>query len=238
MPMVDSWLLHLLNHWVARSPDAFANALRNTQEMPWQLAALAFTAFWFMGTDGAVATEPGKRTRLENRQRVLLLFIATIIGYLVVNSLQLVVIRERPLLAASLLAPIPPDVWQNIQSVFAQPDSFPSDHAVLFLVITTGAFFFDRRLGVLALLASLYLSALRIGIGLRWPSDMLAGGLIGILVTLLCLTLEPKLGRWLRPIALQFEAHPRWAYVLGFLAIFDLSQQFAATQALLHLVTR
>jgi hypothetical protein len=43
--------------------------------------------------------------------------------------------------------------------------------------------------------------------------------------------------RWLRPVALQFEAHPRWAYALGFLAMFDLSQQFAAAQALLHLVT-
>jgi undecaprenyl-diphosphatase len=89
----------------------------------------------------------------------------------------------------------------------------------------------------MALLASLYLSALRVGVGLHWPSDILAGGLIGTLVTLLCLPLEPMLARWLHPIALQFEAHPRWAYALGFLAMLDLSQQFAATQALLQLVT-
>lgn len=235
--MIDYWLLNLLNDWVAQSPATFNIALRNTQEMPWQMAALAFTAFWFMGQRGAVATEPGERTRLQNRQRVLLLFIALIIGYLVAGSLQIAVVRERPLLVTSLLAPIPPHVWQSIQAVFVQPNSFPSDHAVLFFVITTGAFFFDRRLGLLALLVSLYLSALRIGVGLHWPSDILAGGLIGILVTLLCLPLEPMLVRCLRPVVLQFEAHPRWAYVVGFLAMFDLSQQFAATQALLYLVT-
>lgn len=60
-------------------------------------------------------------------------------------------------------------------------NSFPSDHAALFFSLATGIFLISRSAGWLAYLYVLIFIALpRVYLGLHYPSDIIAGGILGI----------------------------------------------------------
>jgi len=59
--------------------------------------------------------------------------------------------------------------------------SFPSDHATLFFSLATGIFLISRRAGCLLYLYVLVFIALpRVYLGLHYPSDIVAGAILGI----------------------------------------------------------
>nr|WP_255542241.1 phosphatase PAP2 family protein [Glaciimonas sp. PAMC28666] len=58
--------------------------------------------------------------------------------------------------------------------------SFPSDHAALFFAIATGIFLISRITGfLLYLYVLIFIGLPRIYLGLHYPTDILAGGLLG-----------------------------------------------------------
>jgi undecaprenyl-diphosphatase len=64
--------------------------------------------------------------------------------------------------------------------------SFPSDHASLSFAMATAIWLHSRRLGALALIwAALAACAPRFFLGLHYPSDLIGGAVIGIVVTAL-----------------------------------------------------
>ena len=61
--------------------------------------------------------------------------------------------------------------------------SFPSDHAIEWFLLATTLLFVSRRLGIfLYVYVSLTLCVARIYLGVHYPTDILAGALIGIAV--------------------------------------------------------
>ncbi len=58
--------------------------------------------------------------------------------------------------------------------------SFPSGHAAFFFALSTLIYFNNKKTGILLLSASFLIGISRIFCGLHWPSDILAGALIGI----------------------------------------------------------
>ena len=70
-------------------------------------------------------------------------------------------------------------VYQLIQH--SPGGSFPSGHAAFFFALATGVFFHRKWWGVLFYIAALAISLSRVAAGLHWPSDVLAGAVIGIL---------------------------------------------------------
>jgi undecaprenyl-diphosphatase len=60
--------------------------------------------------------------------------------------------------------------------------SFPSGHAAFFFALSTVVYLYNKKTGFLFLLASFLISVSRVFAGIHWPSDILAGALIGGIV--------------------------------------------------------
>jgi undecaprenyl-diphosphatase len=102
--------------------------------------------------------------------------------------------------------------------------SFPSDHAAFFAAIATGIFLANRRWGIFAFIWTLVVIDLpRIYAGAHYPSDVLAGLALGIVVTL-AIT---------RPAAVVAEPVLRWEkthgapfYAVSFVVLYELARLF------------
>lgn len=66
---------------------------------------------------------------------------------------------------------------------------FPSDHAVMAGAATVGLWLVSRRLGLLSLLAALVMGFARVYVGAHYPQDVVAGYLLGGLVSAACFLL-------------------------------------------------
>lgn len=58
--------------------------------------------------------------------------------------------------------------------------SFPSGHAAFFFGLSTIIYFYNKKAGYLFFLASFLISISRVFVGIHWPSDILAGAVIGL----------------------------------------------------------
>lgn len=92
---------------------------------------------------------------------------------------------------------------------------FPSDHAVMAGATTVGVWLVSRRLGVLAALASVAMCLARVYIGAHFPQDVVAGLLLGAVVSLggyvllrpvLTWLIDVVAGSRLRPLVAQSKS--------------------------------
>jgi undecaprenyl-diphosphatase len=93
--------------------------------------------------------------------------------------------------------------------------SFPSDHAVMAGAVAAGLFLVSRRLGWLAALAAVVMAFARVYIAAHYPQDVVAGLLVGAVVSLLGFWLVRRLLVWLvefterTPLRPVFTTAPR-----------------------------
>ncbi len=75
-----------------------------------------------------------------------------------------------------------PFIENNINLLLNYPNeaSFPSGHAAFYFAIATIVFFYNKKAGVLFYLAAFLISLSRVFVGIHWPSDILAGAIVGI----------------------------------------------------------
>ena len=80
--------------------------------------------------------------------------------------------------------------------------SFPSGHAAFFFALAAGVYFYPRakdfamksyhkKLGALLFIGAFIIGAARVSAGIHWPSDVLAGAIIGIASAILTRRLIP-----------------------------------------------
>ena len=83
--------------------------------------------------------------------------------------------------------PRPFEVLNNIYQLIQREagGSFPSGHAAFFFALATGVFFYRKWWGVLFYALALAIGLARVAAGLHWPSDILAGAVIGIFSAIL-----------------------------------------------------
>jgi len=125
------------------------------------------------------ALHAGRHVRV--RQYVLALAAAVIARFGVTTMLQEWFMRARPFDTFSL-----PRLFEETSY------SLPSGHATFLFALAAGIFAFDRRAGSILFLVASVVSVSRIMAGVHYPGDIMAGALVGIVVTSACVALARK----------------------------------------------
>ncbi|NIH84364.1 phosphatase PAP2 family protein [Amycolatopsis granulosa] len=86
--------------------------------------------------------------------------------------------------------------------------AFPSDHAVMAGAVTAGLFLVHRGLGAIAAVAAAVMVFARVYIGAHYPGDVLAGLVLGAVVTLLGFLAVRRLLEWLLHLAERSPLRP------------------------------
>jgi len=103
-------------------------------------------------------------------------FISAVLARLVIVSfIRLLWSRSRPFIENNV----------NLLIDYPVKPSFPSGHAAFYFALSTIIFLYNKKIGILFFIASFLICLTRIFVGIHWPSDILAGAIIGILSALL-----------------------------------------------------
>jgi len=75
-----------------------------------------------------------------------------------------------------------PFITNNVNLLFEYSGSaFPSGHAAFFFAVATIIYLYNKKIGALFYLGSILIILARVFSGVHWPSDILAGAVVGIL---------------------------------------------------------
>lgn len=135
--------------------------------------------------------------------KAVIIFFATYAGYLLIGGLAVFLLkgwkRHTSLALQMIVAAVlsrgiitetirffwhraRPFVEQNFVPLIPHADSasFPSGHAAFFFAIGTVLYLYNKKAGIVFLLGGALIGTARVLAGLHWPSDVIAGALIGI----------------------------------------------------------
>ncbi|MBT9392003.1 phosphatase PAP2 family protein [Hymenobacter sp. NST-14] len=225
LPSLDRMVLESLNQWVHVYPgfDEFVAFLSYNTLLKGALFTIVLWWRWFQCAD----TLSGNGCR----QIILGVLVGCLFGVGVTRALTHVFAdRPRPLHNTEMsLKP----VQAQLLSDSADTSSFPSDHATVFFSLATGLFFLSRRLGVAAVLYVVFFICLpRLYLGLHYPTDLLAGGVIGV-ATGIGANLPAVRRTFYAPVVQWQYVHPSPFYVGLFLMSSQLNQMFGGLRELL-----
>lgn len=213
--MVDLIVLEFVTSFEGgRSFDLFVYRLT---ELPILKSAIPVALLWW-----SWASKRGERSPIPFAARSLAgLYVAAPVAQILQLSLP---VRLRPLSNPSLDLTLPfgfnPQVFERLDS------SFPSDHAVLFFAISTAVWSASRSLGAFAFAWTAVAICLpRIYAGYHYPTDILAGAALGIVVMLLALKMPVPGER--RLAELLPERVPGWALAAAFVSTYQAMILFA-----------
>lgn len=188
---------------------------------------MLFWGLWFADERVGRATRP----------KLLALLVMTLVAIGLGRLLAAVLpFRSRPLHTPGLDTNVPSVMNSTTLDGWS---SMPSDHAVLFFTLAVGFCLVNRWAGIAALLHSLFVISLtRVYLGLHYPSDILAGAIIG---AILALALVPPLARFFEQHSFvdRMLGYSYLSYPIMFLITFEsaslFSQSRKAADTLLHL---
>jgi undecaprenyl-diphosphatase len=143
--------------------------------------------------------------------------------------------RLRPLHEESLHFLLP---FGMTTTVLEGWSSFPSDHAVLFIALSTGLLFVSRWVGTFSLSYTvLFIGFPRVYLGLHYPTDIIAGAIIGMTIALLGniylvqSTLIQSITNW-------SYSKPNLFYPLFFLLTYQIAELFDHSRSLVSAVIK
>jgi undecaprenyl-diphosphatase len=114
-----------------------------------------------------------KKDRVKNRTMVFVALVSAIVARLVKTFITFFYQRPRPyvnLPLAHKLISMP--LSDNFQS-------FPSGHTIFFFALSTAIYFYNKKLGIFFFICSALIGIARVFAGVHWPSDIVAGAVLG-----------------------------------------------------------
>ncbi len=216
---LDYSVLVAVNHGIANLP--FGRILNEAYAEDFIETAMAasLVAAWF-------APRIGKFDQVAVQRYTLLTFATFVVTYLLARVLQHLGHRPRPVLEVPLTPLANAGMWRTMTASWSHWGSFPSDHAAAFAIFTVVAFRLDRRLGIGFFAFAILGNAMRVANGYHWPSDVIGGTLLGMIVAAVVLTFEPILRSSLERARRQFMQHRAISYTLSFLVIDQYAHGF------------
>lgn len=222
----DRDILLFLNQFAGRFPvfDALVTVLATRNLLKGAIITVVFVWIWFRtGSD-----------KTRDREWVIWALFISLVSVLIARALAYSLpFRERPLRVPDLQFHMP---YAADRLALMGWSSFPSDHAAIFFAASTTLLFISRRLGILSLLYTFFVICIpRIYLGVHYPTDIVAGALIGI--GLNALIAFPHLRTRLASPFVRWEhEHPGSFYPVFFLIAFEFSELFDSLRALEHFV--
>ncbi|MDQ3070132.1 MAG: phosphatase PAP2 family protein [Acidobacteriota bacterium] len=178
-PVIDARLLLWINHIVAAKPWLYKLCLFLTDDAADILLVLTAAWLWLWPIDSTVMARAGgvvrPLTRRESRARLISFGVAAMGAYIVARIIAIAVDADRPFVTFLPVRGLPGS-FDGLRTF----GSFPSDHAALLAALPIAFFKWDRRLGLAWTAAAALLIVVRVGVGFHYPSDMLAGALLGM----------------------------------------------------------
>ncbi|HXA00254.1 MAG TPA: phosphatase PAP2 family protein [Candidatus Dormibacteraeota bacterium] len=220
MTSLDLRIFYFLNSFAHRSAIADFLIVR-TAENPLTTGAVIVALFW-------VAWEVEGKEDMEKRETLLLGLLASMFSVFLARAIALALpFRVRPMHNTEIGYRLP---YEMNPDILIRWSSFPSDHATLFLCLAAVLWMVSRRLGTIAILYVLIVIDLpRIYAGMHYPSDIVAGSLLGICVALLARL--PWLRRAVAKPALDYkESHPVMFHFCFFLCAFEVGDLFSTVR--------
>jgi undecaprenyl-diphosphatase len=162
--------------------------------------------------------------RGPHRRDVVTGLIGGIVAVLVSRALQVgLPFHARPLHTPDVPVRLPIGVSSDTLNTFS---SFPSDHAVLFFALALPLWTRSRALGLAAMAWTLLVICLpRLYLGYHWPSDVIAGAVVGLALMLALRPLIAATGLPDRVLRLE-AAYPAAFYAAFCLVTLELAVMF------------
>ena len=116
----------------------------------------------------------GQQEKTKNRLMVFSALAAALTArFVVATSLHYCFMRLRPFVDG---------IVNQLIAYDGARSSFPSGHASFFFALAAVVYLYNKKLGVWFLASAALISLARVYVGVHYPSDVLAGAIIGILV--------------------------------------------------------
>ncbi|MDQ2711757.1 MAG: phosphatase PAP2 family protein [Acidobacteriota bacterium] len=217
----DRTIVTFLNQFVGRSGlfDRAADAMVSTYLVSSMLLLACICYLWFRETS---------IRDTKDRPMILREFVGVCLAGPLSRAMQLLLkFHPRPFHDSSLHFRLPISVEPN---EFNHWSSFPSDHAAVYFALAALIMFHSRRLGVLAWIVSALAVFPRVYLGYHWPSDIVAGAVVGVFCVWVCRKVIPDSAvtrtlKWEQTVPYAF-------YTIGFLLFYQVGTLFEEVRRL------
>lgn len=150
---MDQYLFNLINQFAGRSVILDRIAVFFAEYFEYVLMLLLLIIFW------------------KKPRTIIQAFLSAILArFGVVELIRYLLPRARPFVENNV----------NLLVSHEASSSFPSGHAAFYFALATIVYFYNKKAGIVFFISAFLISLARVFSGIHWPSDILAGAIVGI----------------------------------------------------------